>query len=160
MNSLQKAFIDKFKEHHKYISRIWSRKVDPDEIMQNTYIALGKNKYKVEKEENYIKATIFKLILNEIRRNKRYVNYAEIEDNFWVTENTPEDNVRVIQLRDKIDKRISGDKKVDKILRMKLLHLMSDEEIAKSLDMTVVQAQAHVKVNKFRGKLDYLKDLL
>lgn len=160
MNSLQKAFIAKFNEHAQYLSRNYSRQIDPDEVMQNTYIALGRKNYEVDKVENYIKAAIFKVILNEIRRNKRYSNYAEIEDNFWVTERTPEDEVRSSQIRTKLVERISGNRKLDRILHLRFIEGLDNEEISSRLGMTLEQIRAHVKVNKFNGKLDYLKDLI
>lgn len=160
MNSLQQELVSNYTEYKNIASRYTGSRSIADDIMQNTYIQLGRDGYIAENINSYVKKAIFNVMLNEIRRNKRYANYTEVKEAFWVTERTAEDELRGIELRKKLKESILGDTKLDKILRMKLLDHMNYAEIALELNMTTDQVRANLKVNKFHGRLDYLRGLL
>lgn len=160
MNSLQKELIINYAEYKNIASRYSGNRSTADDIIQNAYIQLGRDGYIAENINSYVKKTIFNVMLNEIRRNKRYATYTEVKEVFWITERTAEDELRDIELRKKLKESIIGDTKLDKILRMKLLDHMNYAEIALELNMTTDQVRANLKVNKFHGRLDYLRGLL
>ena len=160
MTQIVKEFVINYNRYKQLLKRRMRNSVDIDDVMQITFIALSQTNVEPDDVSGYIKAAIFNNYLRFIKRKKVFSTRVELTDELLVTNVTPEGILKDKQLRTELHKSMNNSTKLDKIMRARILDGMSYEEIAEKMSLSTDQVKTNIKVNKFNGKLDYLREFM
>lgn len=156
-------FLDNHNKLRAYANKYYSRAMNPDDLMQNVAITLIRYKGNVDNIPAFIKVAIKNEAINAVRTKVKDAdkkNYQEIKDEHVITNKTPEWELNRKQLCEAIHNKMNSNSKLSKIMKLKLLAGLNNEEIGIELRLTKEQVRSNVKVNLFNGKLNHLKELL
>lgn len=148
--------------YYRKATRKFFRKLgDVDDIMQTTALSLLKAKGTVTNYNAVIWVTLKNVAINQARAGGRAMkNTEELKPSMWVTAITPEQEYYQKEIKERIVEALKGDLKINSILKLELVDELTREEICEKLGLTMKQVQSNIKVNRFYGRLNHLKEFL
>lgn len=165
MDEVIKLFLENYDKYKQVFLKKCKDSYTAEEAMQNLYLKLIKSKDVVTHPKTYLYNAINYFSMRALNYERRYINRlandAELDiENEVITNKTPFDILYQKQLRDGVQKFTDTNLVRDKILRRHILNQETLHEIALDMKIDGENCRSHIKVAKFNGNLDKLKEYL